>query len=110
MAKEYLVSSRPERPPTHPGRILGDDVLPALKISVSEAARQLRVSRQTLHRIMAGTQSITPEMALRLGKFCGNGPGLWLRMQQNYDLWHAQQSLRSEIDKIAHHADVAAND
>jgi plasmid maintenance system antidote protein VapI len=53
---------------------------------------------------MAGTQAITPEMALRLGKFCGNGPGLWLRMQQNYDLWHAEERLREEIQEIPTHS------
>jgi addiction module HigA family antidote len=76
------------------------DVLPRLQISVSEAARQLRVTRQTLHRILAGRAAITPEMAVRLGKFCGNGPGLWLRMQQAYDLWHAQRRLRVEVGRI----------
>ena len=80
MSEEYLVTERPARSPVHPGEILREDVLPALGLSVSEAARQLGVTRQTLHRVMAGTHSITPEMALRLGKFCGNGPGLWLRM------------------------------
>jgi addiction module HigA family antidote len=79
---------------------LREDVLPELKMSVSEAARQLRVSRQTLHRILAGTAAVTPEMAVRLGKFCGNGPGLWLRMQQAYDLWHAERQLRAELEKI----------
>jgi plasmid maintenance system antidote protein VapI len=38
-------------------------------------------------------------MALRLGKFCSNGPKLWLRLQQAYDLWHAQRALKSEIAK-----------
>ena len=103
MAEEYLVTERPARCPTHPGVILRDDVLPVLNLSVSEASRQLRVTRQTLHRIMAGDTSITPEMAVRLGKFCGNGPGLWLRMQQNYDLWHAQQRLQDEMEKIPAH-------
>ncbi len=103
MKEEYFVHEEPRMPPVHPGEILKEDVLPALRISISEAARQLGVSRQTLHRIMAGTHSITPEMALRLGKFCGNGPGLWLRLQQKYDLWHAQKRLRSEIDKIPGH-------
>ena len=56
-----------KRPPTHPGVILREDVLPSLGLSVSEAARQLRVSRQTLHRILAGTSGVTPEMAVRLG-------------------------------------------
>lgn len=103
MKEEYFVHEEPRMPPVHPGEILRGDVLPALGITISEAARQLGVSRQTLHRIMAGTHSITPEMALRLGKFCGNRPGLWLRLQQKYDLWHAQKRLRSEIDKIPAH-------
>jgi len=93
---EYRVA-RPKRAPTHPGAILREDVLPHLKLGVSEAARQLRVSRQTLHRILVGTAAVTPAMAVRLGKFCGNGPGLWLRMQQAYDLWHAERRLRNEV-------------
>jgi addiction module HigA family antidote len=78
-------------------------VLPALELSVSEAARQLRVTRQTLHRVLAGKSGVSPEMAVRLGKFCGNGPGLWLRMQQTFDLWHAEKSLRDELEKIPAH-------
>ena len=100
VAKEYFVTRRPERLPTHPGSVLKEDVLPSLNLSVTEAARQLGVSRQTLHRIMAGTHPITPAMALRLGKFCGNGPAIWLRMQQGHDLWHAEQSLREELKRI----------
>lgn len=100
MTKEQPVSSRPKRVPTHPGEILREDVLPRLNLSVSAAARQLRVTRQTLHRILAGRAAVTPEMAIRLGKFCGNGPGLWLRLQQAYDLWHAQRRLRGEVERI----------
>ncbi len=100
MTKEQQVTSRPRRAPSHPGEILRADVLPRLNLSVSAAARHLRVSRQTLHRILAGRAAITPDMAIRLGKFCGNGPGLWLRMQQAYDLWHAQRRLRAEIERI----------
>jgi len=92
-----------KRPPTHPGVILREDVLPSLGLSVTEAARQLRVSRQTLHRILAGTSAVTPEMAIRLGKFCGNGAGLWLRMQEAFDLWHAERRLAKELDKIPAH-------
>jgi len=91
------------RRPTHPGAILREDVLPALGLSVSEAARQLGVTRQTLHRIMAEKASITPEMAVRLGRFCGNGPELWLRMQQGYDLWRAERELGAELKKIPVH-------
>lgn len=91
------------RQPTHPGEILREDVLPALNLSVTEAARQLRVTRQTLHRVLSGKSSVSPEMAVRLGRFCANGPMLWLRMQQTYDLWHAQRRLREELDKIPRH-------
>ena len=97
---EYTVKPPLNRPPTHPGEILREDVLPALGISVSEAARRMGISRQQLHRVLACTHPITTEMALRIGKFAGNGPGLWLRMQQTYDLWHAGQRMKSELSKI----------
>ena len=104
MAKhEYTITERPNREPTHPGKILRDDVLPALDMSVSAAARALGVSRQTLHRILAGTSPVTPEMAVRLGKFCGNGPDLWASMQTKYDLWHAAKSMKSEVGAIRTH-------
>ncbi len=103
MSEESLVRGKLHRPPTHPGELLREDVLPALNLSVSEAAGQLRVTRQTLHRILSGTSAISPEMAVRLGKFCGNGPAIWLRMQQSFDLWHAEKRLRSELEKIPAH-------
>ena len=91
---------RSEREPTHPGAILREDVLPAISEPVMKVAKKLGVTRQHLHWILAEKAPITPDMALRLGKFCGNGPGLWLRMQQTHDLWHAERALRKEIGKI----------
>jgi addiction module HigA family antidote len=83
--------------------LFGDIVLPELKISVSEAARQLGVSRQTLHAVMSTRSAVTAEMALRLGRFCGNGPGLWMRMQQAFDLWTAEAKLNRELERIPTH-------
>ena len=97
---EYMVKRPLKRAPIHPGEILREDVLLALELSVSDAARRLGVSRQQLHRILAGTHPITTEMALRIGKLAGNGPGLWLRLQQSYDLWHTEQRLKNELKKI----------
>jgi len=97
---EYDAKRPLNRPPIHPGESLREDVLPALGISVSEAARKLGISRQQLHRVLACTHPITTEMALRIGKFAGNGPGLWLRMQQAYDLWHAEQRMKDELSEI----------
>lgn len=90
----------PNRPPVHPGEILREDVLPALGMPVSTAAKHLGVTRQALHRVLSGKASISPEMALRIGRFCGNGPDLWLRMQVSYDLWHAERELANELAKI----------
>ncbi len=97
---EYRVNRPLQRPAIHPGEILREDVLPALGLSVSETAKRLGVSRQQVHRILACTHPITAEMALRIGKLIGNGPGLWLRMQQSHDLWRIEQGLRSELEKI----------
>jgi addiction module HigA family antidote len=98
--REYTVKRPLKRAPIHPGEIMREDVLPALGLSVSEAARRLGVSRQQLHRVLACTHPITTEMALRIGKLAGNGPGLWLRMQQAYDLWHVEQRLKDELARI----------
>jgi addiction module HigA family antidote len=100
----YDVTGKRQMRPTHPGALLREDVLPALGLTVTEAARQLRVSRQMLHRILAEEASISPAMALRLGRFCGNGPGLWLRMQQAHDLWVAEREMSAELEEIPAHA------
>jgi antitoxin HigA-1 len=89
-----------KRAPTHPGEIIREDVLPALNMPVATAAKHLGISRQTLHRILAGTHPVTPAMALRLGKFCGNGASIWLSMQCAYDLGRAEQEMGAAIDRI----------
>lgn len=106
---EYSVKRPLKRPPIHPGEILREDVLPALRLSVSEAARRLGVSRQQLHRVLACTHPITTDMALRIGKFAGNGPELWLRMQQAYDLWHLERRMENELSKIEPVASVESD-
>jgi addiction module HigA family antidote len=97
-------SIAPTRAPTMPGEILKEDVLPALGLSVAEAAAQLGVSRQAFYKILNGKSAVTPEMALRLGKWCGNGPGLWLRMQQACDLWTAERDMADTLGSIPSHA------
>jgi antitoxin HigA-1 len=96
----YKATRDRSRPPTHPGEILREDILPALNMPVQTAAKHLGVTRQTLHRILAETLGVSPAMALRLGKFCGNGPELWLNMQRAHDLWHAERKMTAELAKI----------
>src|SRR4030042_2380436 len=107
--REYTVKRPLKRAPIHPGEIMREDVLPALGLSVSEAARRLGISRQQLHRVLACTHPVTTDMALRIGKFAGNGPGLWLRMQQAYDLWHAEHRMKDELYKIETVASAGSN-
>jgi antitoxin HigA-1 len=97
---ERTIRPDPNRPPVHPGELLRGDVLPAIGEPVMTVAKQLGVTRQHLHRVLAEKAPVSPEMAVRLGKFCGNGPQLWLRMQQAYDLWHAERALRKVVAKI----------
>ena len=81
----------PNRRPTHPGEILREDVLPALDMTQKEFADHLGVSRLTVSEILNEKRSVTPDMAIRLGKLLGNGPELWLRMQQALDVWTLEQ-------------------
>lgn len=107
--REYSVKRPLKRPPVHPGELLREEVLPALGLSVSEAARRLGISRQQLHRVLACTHPITTDMALRIGKLAGNGPGLWLRMQQAYDLYHTERQMEDELSKIEPVASVGSD-
>jgi addiction module HigA family antidote len=97
---EYRVKGPPAWQPGHPGELLRQDVLPALRLTVKAAAEKLGVSRQTLHAILSERAAVTPEMAVRLGKFCGNGPSIWLRMQMNHDLWQAERDLAETVKQI----------
>lgn len=98
--KEYLVKGTIGMMPIHPGQLLREEVLPELRLSVSEFSRRLGVSRQIMHRILSEVQGITPEMALRIGTLVGNGPDLWLSIQQQYDLWHTRQTIQKELTQI----------
>ena len=95
-----MKGERTKRAPTHPGTLLREVMLPAVRVSVAEAAREMGVSRQQLYKILAEDRAITAEMATRLGKYCGNGPELWLNMQSNHDLWRARQALKKELASI----------
>jgi addiction module HigA family antidote len=65
-------------------------VLPALGITVRDCSEKLGISRQFLHAVLSERAGVTLDMTVRLGKLCGNGPHLWLRMQQAHDLWQAE--------------------
>lgn len=83
--------------PPHPGEILREDVLPDLGLSVTAAAAALGVSRVSLSRVLHGRAAISPDMAVRLGQWLGNGGEAWLRMQAAHDLWQAERQKRPRV-------------
>lgn len=87
--------------PPHPGEFIQAVYLQPFAISGRQLSLKLGVSPSTLNRILKGTSSISPEMALRLSKSLGRTPESWLAMQDNYDLWHTRQSVNLDfVEKI----------
>lgn len=72
--------------PPHPGRIVRQDCIEPLGLTVTEGAEILGVTRQALNNLVNGRGGISPEMAVRLSKAFGGGPEIWLGMQMQYDL------------------------
>ena len=87
------------REPIHPGEILADE-LTELGISASELARQIKVPANRISQILSAKRSITADTALRLGRWFGTGPKIWLNLQQAYDLDVAALEMGSDLDII----------
>ena len=85
--------------PAHPGELIRETLDGILeetgkKLTVSEVAEGLGTTRKTLSAIINGKQSITPEMAIRLGvAFANTSPEFWLSVQKNYDIALARKKV-----------------
>ena len=88
--------------PPHPGEIVKEFCIEPLKLTVTNAAESLWVTRKTLSMLLNGKSGISPEMALRLSKVFGRTPEGWLRLQLQYDLWKAKQNLNIDhLERLA---------
>src|SRR3990172_2943159 len=91
--------------PPHPGETLREDVLPALGLTVTDAAAQLGVTRAALSRVLNGRAAISPEMALRLEGWLGVKNGgradLWISQQAAYDLWQARKAGAPKVKRAS---------
>ena len=88
--------------PPHPGRIVRQEYIEPLGLTVTRAARALGVTRQTLNNLVNGRAGVSPEMAIRLSKAFGSSPDVWLGMQMEYDLAKAEMRTRSiKVQKVA---------
>lgn len=84
----------------HPGTLLRSVVLPALKLSVRDAAKDLGVTRQTLHRILAGSAAVSPDMAVRLEKLCGVPWQFWLERQHAHEVQRTFSEKQEILSRI----------
>ena len=81
----------PKRMPTHPGEILREDVLPALKMTQGDLAKRLGVSRLSVSELLHGKRALSPDMAVRIGRLTSTTAQSWLHMQAAVDLWELEQ-------------------
>lgn len=95
---EYAAKRNVNRCPTHPGELLRDDLLPALKMSKTDVADALTISRQHLYDILNEEKPVSPEVAVKLGRAFRDGPEVWLRMQAAFDAWHASRDV--DVSKV----------
>lgn len=82
----------PHRRPTHPGAVLREDILPALKMTQTELAELIGVSRLSISELVHEKRAMSPEMAVRIATLLGTSPESWLRMQEAVDLWLVRQN------------------
>ncbi len=89
--------------PPHPGATLREDILPALSLTVTDAAPQLGISRTTLSCLLNGHAGISPAIARRIEVWLGTERGgraeIWLGMQMDYDLWMAEQGPAPLVER-----------
>lgn len=86
--------------PTHPGEVLRDVILPAVKPGKAEIARLLGISRQHLYDLLGGRKPVTSRTALRLARLFGGQPETWLRMQMAYDLRADEREMADELARM----------
>jgi len=96
---QNMIQGRKVRP-VHPGEVLAD-VLEDIEMTQTRFAEILGVSRRSVNEIVLGQRPITVDMAIRIGKALGNGPQLWLNLQQKVDIWDAVQKHSEEYEKVS---------
>jgi addiction module HigA family antidote len=86
-------------PPAHPGKVLHEDFLEPMGISVYALANAIKVPRSRVNDIVRGRRAVTADTALRLARYFGTTPEFWINLQAHYDLEVAKDSSRRQIEK-----------
>ena len=89
-------------PPIHPGEILNEEFLEPMGISQYRLAKSLSVSPRRINEIVHGKRAITADTAIRLARYFGTSPQLWMNLQGRYGLDVAEDRLADRIRKEVH--------
>lgn len=88
------------REPSSPGEILQEEFLNPIGLTQSQLAEWIGVERRRINEIVSGKREITPDTAIRLGRYFGVSPQFWMNLQVRYNLWHAQAERSKEYSRI----------
>jgi antitoxin HigA-1 len=88
------------REPTHPGEMLLEEFLNPMGLTQRQLADGIRVPYQRINELVNRRRGITPGTALRLAKFFGTSPDLWMNLQLRWDLYHAQEAEAQALERI----------
>ncbi len=88
--------------PIHPGEILLEDFMKPMGISINRLARDVAVPPGRISAIVNGKRAITADTAMRLGRYFGTSPEVWMGLQTDYELRLARRTIGPEIEKRVH--------
>lgn len=97
-----MISKQKLLDPIHPGEILSEDFMKPMGISINMLARDISVPPGRISAIVNGKRSITADTALRLSKYFGTSPEVWMGLQSDYELRIAQRIIGPEVEKRVH--------
>lgn len=83
--------------PITPGEVLKEEFMVPYGLSASKLGREIDVPHNRILEIIAGERAITADTALRLGRYFGTGPELWMNLQSHYELEKARRELEPVI-------------
>jgi addiction module HigA family antidote len=86
-------------PPVHPGEVLLEDFMKPLELSQYRVAKDIGVSAMRISQIVNGKRAVTADTAMRLARYFGTSPDVWLRLQARYDLEVAQIEHGDRIEQ-----------
>ena len=87
-------------PPIHPGEILQQDFLDGFGITQHKLAVSIGVPPRRINEIVHGKRRISPDIALRLGRYLATDPQFWINLQARYDLEVEKDALGDSLDSI----------